>query len=390
MNSPLVASTTGNHKGDLPPAMSFVEIESDSVTLSAMKSAGNPLAAMKTGAEAGPHNGIVLRFYETEGKEDTVNVKFFKRVSTAWRANMLEEQDANASITVQNGNTIELKIGPNAIETIFVELKNVNSTSGGPHVARKTEPSKVLFSNYWDHNRGAAYIGNSPVSVTVDFPLEKNLPDPALLQIKAMKSKKNKINKGENKLRLTVSNNSADEKIHGELVVKVPGPWKSEPDLVKIELAPMEGRLLELKVDATEKVKGGYVRAEFKVGETIYFDVLRIGEPVGLDASAEIIKAKDGCDKLFVTITNNQGGIIHGEVEPIGPVETWPYSLVGEFSIVEVAPRLTSFSLGKNKNASVSFDIKKAAPEIYGNYFWLIVKITYNGDIKYIPIVMKD
>ncbi|MFH1537822.1 MAG: glycoside hydrolase family 38 C-terminal domain-containing protein [bacterium] len=390
VNSPLVASISGSHKGDLPPAMSFVEIKSDSVALSAMKSAGNPLAAMKTGAEPGPHNGIVLRFYETEGKEDTVKAKFFKQITGAWRANMLEEPDANAPITIQNGNAIEFEIGPNAVETVVVELKNANSTAGGPSVARKTEPSNVLFSNYWDLNRGAAYMGNSPVSVTVDFPLEKDLPDPALLQIKAIKLKKNKINRGKNKLRLTVSNNSTDEKISGELIVKVPAPWESEPAHMKLELAPLEGRLVELKVDATEKVKGGYVRAEFKVGEITYFDALRIGEAVELDASAEIKKDKGEHDKIFVTIRNNQGGIIQGEVEPIGPVETWPYSLVGEFSIVEVTPGLTPFSLDKNETTSVSFNIEQASPEIYNNYFWLVIKITHNDNIKYMPVVVRD
>lgn len=388
VNSPLVAVVGDKHEGNLPPVTSFLQIESDSSALSAMKSAGNPLASMKTAASQGPHGGVVLRFYETEGKEDTVKLKFFNPIMSAWHANMLEEKDKSAPLNIKNGNMLEFQIGPNAIETIVVELKNAKPNEKTQSIATDSESASILFSNYWDYNRGAAYMGNSPVSVTVDFPLDKNLPDPALAQIKALKSKKKKIKKGKNKLRLIVSNNSADERLSGELNINVPGPWNAEPERLELDLAPLEGQLIDLYVNATEKVKNGYILASLSDSRplsTTYFDTLRIGEPVELDAKAEGRR-----DKLMVTINNNQGGRIHGEVEPIGPVETWPSAFVGDISIVEVSPRIRAFSLDENEEALLSFDIRQSFMDVSNNYYWLMVKISYNGKMKYVPIVVED
>ena len=397
----------------LPAEMSFFDITSGSAVLTTIKPAGNPLASMKTGAVPGPQNGVVMRFYEAEGKSDKVKIKFFEQINSARRANLLEEKTNDEPVKVTNGNTVEFEIGPNAIETIIVDFKDAAASTlqttrlksaidpmGSSYLADgsqidnrniRSESSDYLFSNYWELNRGAAYMYNAPVSVNVDFPPEKKLPDPALLKMNVKgKPKTKKIKQGNNRLRLAVSNNSVDEKLQGELAIEVPSGWKAAPDRLALNLAPLEGRVIDLSVSADVPIESGYIRATVKKGETSYFDTLRVGKAAELETAVNIEpqKTAEGCSILTLRIRNNQGGRIDGSAEPIGPIETLPVELVGEFSLVSVAPGYKAYSLEAGAEEALQFNICRSDMEIKNARFWLVMKITYNGDFKYIPLVL--
>ena len=392
VNTPLIAVAPPGRPGkDLPPAMSFVDVQAQSTALSAFKSAGNPLAHMKTAAAPGPHNGAVLRLYETEGRPDTVTVKFFRPVSAAWFANMLEEKDPARPVQVLNGDTLTFDMDPNAIETLFVEFKDAAPPAAdAPALAPETEPSGVLYSNYWDYNLGAAYMNNSPVSVTLDFPLEKELPDPRMLEMGAVKVAEKKFRKGENALRLSISNNSADEPLAGELVVETPEGWTAEPAHLSLDMAPLEGRLVDLKVNATKPVEFGVVRAAIKTDEAEYFDVLPTGRTPELEAEAEITRHQWAGDYLLtVRIRNNRGVLIQGMAEPVGPVETWPEQAAGDMSLVQLQDRVKYFELEPDAETALEFPISNQSQN-RGNRFWFMVRVFFNGEYKYIPVQYRD
>lgn len=389
VNTPMTAVVTDPHKGRLPDAGTFFGIESENVVLSAVKAAGNTYAFMRTSAGQGPANGVVMRFYEAEGRKGKARVDFFLPVSSAVETNMLEEEIDGGAIPIDRDNSLTLELVPNEIKTIKV-IFDLDETRAAPEaVAPVSEPSNVIYSNYWDYNLGAAYMRNSPVSVDIDYVPEKRLPDPELLQIGAVKQKEQKITKGKNRLRLVVSNNSADESISGNLDVEAPEGWKVSPDRERLELAPLEGRVFDLKVLATRPVSTGYIRAAFDTGDTKWFDTLRVRKRNELDVETEYEKNGSGADRLRVAITNDQGARIDGFVQVISPIETWPDRLTSGMSLVSMDEWMEYFAIDDRDRREFTFAVEDTSPGV-DDYFWLMVKIAYNGELVYIPVEVKE
>jgi hypothetical protein len=387
VNAPLTAVFTDLHPGSLSAQGSFVNIESDSIALSAMKAAGNPLAFMKTAEIAGPQHGVAVRIYETEGKPDTATLTFFRPIKAAYRANMLEEQIADMDIS--GGNTVTLDIGPNAVETIVVEFADAQPPAADAAVlGPDREPEKSIYTGYWDYNLGAAYMNNSPVTVTVDFP-PQDLVDPELVKMGAARQKEQQIGKGGNTLRLTVSNNSADAPLSGKLAITVPRGWKAEPAALDVNLDPMHWQVVDLVVDAASPVESGWVRASLNSGGVEYFDVLRIRKAEDLDVAADMDRATGG-DDLVVTIRNNQKDRITGLVMPVTPMEAWPESISGELALRELTPRVQPFDLVPDQTAKLTFKAHRTENESGKRDFWIMVKVLYNGEYLYLPVVVKD
>lgn len=392
-NTPLILVATKQHGGDLPSKLSFFNIESQSTALSAIKAAGNQYAFMKTAANPGPSNGVIMRFYEAEGQPDTVKVKFFKPVKNVWRTNLIEEKIDGARIPVKNKNTIEFKIGPNAIETILVEFADVPDAPMEP--AQANESGNMIYSNYWDLNLGAAYMENSPVSVTLGFPLDKRLPDPKMTGLGVEKPKEKKFKKGENTLRLTVSNNSADERLTGDITIETPGSWTAEPSAMKIDLAPMEAKVIDLKVNADRPVDAGFVRALLKTGEQTWFAAMPVAKQPELDVEAkfEHTKLRQPCGpgNLMLHIRNNQGTRMDGSVFPVSPIESWPSSMAGDYSLFSISRGSSDnsqFSLDPGREYNLEFMICNSGLPMRDLFSWYMFKITFNGNVKYVPITV--
>jgi len=94
---------------------SFLKIEPDNVILTALK-----LAEDK--------DGIVVRFYEAEGKDCKAKLEFFRKIKTAKVVNMLEETDEEFEKEFGkdlkiNGNVIELDMKPFEVVTLKVTLE---------------------------------------------------------------------------------------------------------------------------------------------------------------------------------------------------------------------------------------------------------------------------
>ncbi|RLI85868.1 MAG: glycoside hydrolase [Archaeoglobales archaeon] len=89
---------------------SFLSVEPENVVLTAFKLAENL-------------DGIVLRFYEAEGKDTKARIEFFKEISSAEVVNMLEEKDEEFEKDIDvGGNVIELEMKPFEIVTLKVNF----------------------------------------------------------------------------------------------------------------------------------------------------------------------------------------------------------------------------------------------------------------------------
>jgi alpha-mannosidase len=107
-NLPLEPAQVGPHAGDLPKAMSFMEVTGGQLQLTAFKQ-----------AEDRPENFVVRVFNPTE-KAVSGSLKLWKAVNGAWLTNLNEEREKEIKCS---GKTIPIKAGKKKIVTIEFSLK---------------------------------------------------------------------------------------------------------------------------------------------------------------------------------------------------------------------------------------------------------------------------
>jgi hypothetical protein len=86
----------------LPPEMSFASVSADNVIVSTIKKCGDD-------------DSVVARVYDIEGKDSQAVIKLFKKIKSAEKTNLIEEN--GRPLSVANG-VAELRVGHNAIETV--------------------------------------------------------------------------------------------------------------------------------------------------------------------------------------------------------------------------------------------------------------------------------
>lgn len=106
LNYKLLPFAASAHQGALPPEYSFVEVNASDVAVTAFK---------KSERDA----GLILRFYEWEGKEPDVQVHFSSPIEAASEANLMEE--STNSLPIENGNVV-VHTKPYEIKTLRVTL----------------------------------------------------------------------------------------------------------------------------------------------------------------------------------------------------------------------------------------------------------------------------
>ncbi len=100
-NTPLMVLHGQSTTGSLSDSQSFLEVSAPNVLMSILKK-----------AEDG--KGIILRCYETDGKDTDVTITFFKSIKSAKHTNILEQE--GEKINIQKGR-FKFHIGHHAIET---------------------------------------------------------------------------------------------------------------------------------------------------------------------------------------------------------------------------------------------------------------------------------
>ena len=157
------------------------------VMLSALKPAGNPLAAGLPGTPAarGPRE-VTVRLRETDGRPATARLRLAAGIDAAWRSDLLEER-YGADLAPAGGGTLEVTDGtalvpllPFETATLRVRLAEGGATeaglitagpatagpaTAGPATAGPPEPTQPVFTRYWLHGKGPAPAGNMPVAV---------------------------------------------------------------------------------------------------------------------------------------------------------------------------------------------------------------------------------
>ncbi|MHB1460028.1 MAG: alpha-mannosidase [Armatimonadota bacterium] len=112
-NQPLCVVGTDIHEGDLPSSISAIEVLSDNISISALK-------------RPEEHDGIILRLYETAGKETSAQVRlsFIAKPGYSCTEVDLLEQPLAISSARMEGDVLIVDLPAHGIATVLVETKH--------------------------------------------------------------------------------------------------------------------------------------------------------------------------------------------------------------------------------------------------------------------------
>jgi len=383
-------------------------VEPGSVTVSALKPRGNPLAAGRTGAlagsaaeaavtgqagavpaAAGGRAEVTVRLRETSGRPVTARVRM-PGAAAAWLTDLLEEADG-AALPVEDGTVF---VDMPAFGTVTAVLV---TSSRGPAGTAGTELVEPVYTRYWLHGKGPAPAGNLPVAVHFS-PVRAALPEPG----------------GTAALTLTVG--CGAEPAAGTVELVVPPGVTVAPDApaqdLRYDLAPGGYAAWDLTVRAPQAAPGRYfVAARIRddlghlvedtamvaVGERRWPDPdlppeeelelmqadYRAGAAeVNLTVLTRGLQLAPGDEgELAVRVTSGLASELHGEAQLVSPFGTWEM----------LGPWTQGFSAGPGADAVLRFAGRIPLTARHGQW-WALVKVMYYGRVRYteaIPVVIK-
>ncbi len=177
-------STAGGPGGAGPAPGGLLSVTgAPNVTLSAVKPAGNPLAAGLPGAPLRTPGEVTVRLRETDGRAAVAELRLATGIEAAWVSDLLEEQygaalppgagqptgplamrDGAVLVPVRPFQTVTLRVRPTRADlTASAGTAVPGGRRGRP--AELPEPAQPVYARYWLHGKGPAPAGNVPVAV---------------------------------------------------------------------------------------------------------------------------------------------------------------------------------------------------------------------------------
>ena len=373
-NNPLLAVQTSLHSGDLPTEQSFLEVQPEDVVVTALKprAAGN--AAFRASTPTSARDGVILRFYETHGQPTEVRVTSQFPIRGAERVNLMER----AARTVEHDrHSLTLKIGPNAIETLKLELAAPQPESPAPRARPEMPP---VYVRYWEHNEGAAPLGYLPVNVRI---LGKLRPEPLPGERVTMQ-----------RLTVAVTNDYVDRAVSGQLVLTAPPGLRPVPDTLAFTVPPDSEVFYPVAIVQDRKTgRPGFIRATIHVNGRRYFDVLEVNLPEkAFGHAAETApkglrldwQVEHNGDSILVHLTNPFDQPVDGTVTLIGPAESWGLAPFNPAALLAVSPWRQTFCVPARGRQTLVFRL------VWGDLLprtdvstWLVAKLAYFGYLDY-------
>ena len=367
------------------------------------KPAGNP-AAHQASLDLDAASGVALRVYESSGRPTTATVRSRWGIRSAASTNALEESSTDLGAS---GASFEVPLQPYEIATVTATVetpveRDDRSTELGP----RAEVAQPVYSDYWLHNRGAAPLGNQPVTVQLK---------PSAV-----------AGEGPFTLPVTVASERTDAPASGTVELIVPGGWEVAPMDRAFRLAPGAHLSFDAQVRPADGASPGryFVAARITDDTGSSEDVVTIdlergtdgrgprpgdgersaslawavqralatagiepdpGIPVDLRGGAELtgeIEMDVALDeatvtvgqraKLRATLRNTAADEVRGEIQVISPLETW----------TSITPWTQGFTVAPGEEAVVTFDVTPPPDAVPGQY-WALIKVMYFGRILY-------
>jgi hypothetical protein len=396
-----------------------------SVTLSALKPYGNPLASGRPGTPS--ERLVTVRLRETDGRLAIARVRLAGGIEAAWRGDLIEET-LGARLTVES-NTAYVPVQP--FETVTVVLRPVagdagaSVPSGVPDAAeaQPPEPAQPVYARYWLHGKGPAPAGNVPVSVhfnparvTLREPASPDLTETADAPGDAGSQPADAINEA----RLSLSVACGPEPARGSVELVVPDGLSVRIDERAhtspaerggrgYELGPNEYASWPVVVSAGPQTPDGryFIAARITddLGQVLEDTALvTVGQPgapepdldpmelfvrvptdvQNLAAEADLhmltseLRLSPGeTGELAVKVANHLGSELRGELQLISPVGTWTLT----------EPWAAGVAVAPGGETEARFTVTVPATVAPGWHSWLLVKLMYFGRVRYSPAI---
>jgi hypothetical protein len=249
---------------------------------------------------------------------------------------------------------VQVQLGACEIKTIVAKLAPLAPAGPPEELGPTEEPCSPIHCRYWDHNAGAAPMGNQPVTLWLQgsLPVGKNTRFP-----------------------LGVSNDSLDREISGVVEVMAPSEWTLIPRQVPYRIAPGSQAVYEIMVDIPADASPCFLRAATQDGEQVLQDVIPVGEIRPLEVSL----TREGSE-FVVRAKNPNADYVEGQVALITPLESWG-QVVDTFALGEVAPRLHSFRLEAGAEDEFRFAVQGSLGAV-----WAVAKVMWYGRVQYVQV----
>jgi alpha-mannosidase len=379
-------------------------VEPGTVTLSALKPRGNPLAAGRTGTRGGADREITVRLRETSGRPVTARVRLggdpvspgaavLPDIVSARLTDLLEEADG-AVLPMENGTVfVDMPAFGTVTVALRVSARGGDTAAGLAGSAEFTgaEPVQPVHTRYWLHGKGPAPAGNLPVAVHFS-PARTAVPDPG------------GAGPGQT-AALTLTVGCGAQAAAGFVDLVVPAGLTVTPGRdLRYELAPGGYAAWDLTVQVPPGTAPGrhFIAARIRddlgqlvedtamvaVGERRWPDPeLPPEETLGLiladyqagSAELELAVLTPGLElapggeaELLVRVTSGLASEVHGEAQLISPFGTW--ELLG--------PWTQGFSLAPGAGTVLRFTARAPATARPGRW-WALVKVMYYGRVRY-------
>ena len=376
-----------------------LSVEPATVTVSALKPRGNPLAAGRKCAPAGAAAGdadVTVRLREAGGRPVTARVRF-PGVTAAWLTDLLEEADGTALPVEDDTVLVDLP----AFGTVTAVLARGDDPPQTPPdhggTTRPPIPPWPLYARYWLHGKGPALAGNLPVAVHFS-PVRAALPEPG----------------GVAALTLTVGGGAEPAAGTVELVVPpgvtvTPGDQGQE---LRYDLSPGGYAAWDLTVRAPGAGAGRYfvaARIRDDLGQLVEDTAMvAVGErrwpdpdlppeealelmqadysagtaEVDLAVLTQALQLAAGDEgELAVRVTSGLASELHGEAQLVSPFGTWEM----------IGPWTQGFSTAPGAGTDLRFTVRVPPTARHGQW-WALVKLMYYGRVRYsqaIPVIIK-
>ena len=111
-NQPLLPILTpaASSSADLPETLSFFSISAKNAIISTIK-------------QAEDNSGLIIRFYDTEGKENDIALSTYFDIHSAFKTNLVEENPVPVNSDTRR---LDLKLGRYSIQTLKLKIKKEN------------------------------------------------------------------------------------------------------------------------------------------------------------------------------------------------------------------------------------------------------------------------
>ena len=349
----------------LPIAFSLVAIDSPDVVISAIKAVGNAVAD-HTSKPSTPGTGFLVRAYEAHGRPVKAQISFGLEPEEAWLADLMEQKTEDLPLA-RNGWSlpgllkrraqppiVQLDLPSCGIATFGVRLSQPPEAGEPMELGPRVDAVTPAHSEYWEHNSGAAPLGNQPLTLWLGGPIPR----------------------GKNtRFTLALSNDCRDREMSGKVRVIAPPEWPLIPKEVPYRIAPASQAVYEVMIVVPPDATPCFLRAITEDGDRVLQDVVPIGDIQPLALS---LRREQGA--FVVDVENPNHDFVEGEVQLITPVEAWGRLSEG-LALAEVTPRAFPLRLEAQQEQSFTFRADGDSDAM-----WAVAKVSWYGNVQYVTL----